>query len=335
MPDNNEILLNETELPGLTVQAGDDSYESLNRGSLPKINDITLIGNKTAEQLGLVSSDDLTTTSSRALQTILGTIMDLIYPVGSILISLRDGNPNTWDGKDSNNQPIQGPWSGTTWDQIPGRFLVGVGANGTNTKAADYLNFTNKNDVGGYITNSLPKHSHLYDTTDIVRANIVSNLGSAISSAIGASGNIISSNTTGASSTSGSSSSGSASLGNHVSSGTITAESPTIGTSTSSATHSHGTPTTSKVKHTHFMTRTEVPEKNRKYGRRRVAGGDKNDYYAQTATADELASTTNTASASPAHNHTFKLPKIYNAGSDVVRSNLPPYLTVYMWKRTS
>ena len=277
MPDNNEILLNETELPGLTVQAGDDSYENLDSNSLPKINGIKLIGDKTAEQLGLVSSDDLTTTSSRALQTILGTIMDLIYPVGYILITLKSGNPSTWDGKDSNNQPIQGPWSGTTWEQIPGRFLVGVGANGNNAQAADYLNFTTMG-TGGYAKSILPAHEH---STNLTKAT-------------------------------------------------------TLGTEPGGASrHSHGTPSP----HTYFMTRTNNITIGAEYGRRKVKIDSGSKYYAQTAGAGELASTTKTSSTDIfPHTHEYTIPPVHvlPAGvSNPNNSNLPPYMTVYMWKRTS
>lgn len=275
MSDNNEILLNETELPGLTVQAGENSYEGLL--NKPKINNIEISGNKTAEQLGLVSSDDLTTTSSRALQTILGTIMDLIYPVGYILITLKSGNPSTWDGKDSNNQPIQGPWSGTTWEQIPGRFLVGVGANGNNAQAADYLNFTTMG-TGGYAKSILPAHNH---PTNLTKTAIMDTK-------------------------------------------------PGGGSS-----HSHGLPSP----HAYFMTRTNMINADAPYARRKVKIDSSSKYYALTAGMDHLSSTTKTGSSDVfPHTHEYTIPpvQVLNAGvSNPNNSNLPPYMTVYMWKRTS
>ena len=275
MSDNNEILLNETELPGLTVQAGENTYAGL--PDKPRINNIEISGNKLGSDYNLVSIDDLNNTGSTALQTILGTVMNLIYPVGSILISLRDGNPNTWDGKDSNNQPIQGPWSGTTWEQIPGRFLVGVGANGNNAQAADYLNFTTMG-TGGYAKSILPAHEHQTNLTK-----------------------------------------------------TTTMRTDPGGESR----HSHGTPSP----HTYFMTRTNNITIGAEYGRRKVKIDSDSKYYAQTAGASELASTTKTNSTDIfPHTHEYTIPPVHvlpTGVSNPNNSNLPPYMTVYMWKRTS
>ena len=265
MPDNNEILLNETELPGLTVQAGDNTYAGL--PDKPRINNIEITGNKLGSDYNLVSIDDLNDTDSTALQTILGTVMNLIYPVGSILISLKEGNPSTWEG----------PWSGTTWEQIPGRFLVGVGANGNNAQAADYLNFTTMG-TGGYAKSILPAHEHQTNLTK-----------------------------------------------------TTTMRTDPGGESR----HSHGTPSP----HTYFMTRTNNITIGAEYGRRKVKIDSDSKYYAQTAGASELASTTKTNSTDIfPHTHEYTIPPVHvlpTGVSNPNNSNLPPYMTVYMWKRTS
>ena len=78
------------------------------------------------------------------------------YPIGSIFLSVNNTNPSQWFGG--------------TWEQIKGRFLLGQGANVSNTTNywgtynANTCNFPN-GEMGGEPTHTLtqhemPSHSH-------------------------------------------------------------------------------------------------------------------------------------------------------------------------------
>lgn len=73
-------------------------------------------------------------------------LLNLIYPIGSIYLSMNSANPG-----------IQ--WAGTTWVQVSeGRFLVGVG---TATDAdSTTRTFTLSNNAGLYEQNNVPPHTH-------------------------------------------------------------------------------------------------------------------------------------------------------------------------------
>ncbi len=73
----------------------------------------------------------------------MSTVIDTIYPVGSIYMSVTSTNPGTL-------------FTGTTWTQLKDRFLLGVGDT-----------YTSVNAVGGESThtltvNEMPSHSHTY-----------------------------------------------------------------------------------------------------------------------------------------------------------------------------
>lgn len=85
--------------------------------------------------------------------TVISTeLLNIFYPIGTIYETTLD--PETFDPNDY--------WGGQ-WERIEGRFLVGVGASGTNTGADDYLNVTKTGDeggTGGYTKPQNSKHSH-------------------------------------------------------------------------------------------------------------------------------------------------------------------------------
>lgn len=89
-------------------------------------------------------------------------VVDLIYPVGSIYMSVNTTSPATLFGG--------------TWEQIKGRFLIGTGSNDANTTtywgsyAAAANNFPN-GELGGEATHTLstaemPSHNHSGTTGD-------------------------------------------------------------------------------------------------------------------------------------------------------------------------
>lgn len=70
-------------------------------------------------------------------------IIDIIYPVGSIYMTLNAANPSVL-------------FEGTTWEQIQGRFLFGAG----NTFIGNDLVEAELGSTGGYYNAELIKHSH-------------------------------------------------------------------------------------------------------------------------------------------------------------------------------
>ena len=70
-------------------------------------------------------------------------IIDIIYPVGSIYMTLNAADPSDL-------------FEGTTWEQIMGRFLFGAG----NTFIGDDLVEAELGSTGGYYNAELIKHSH-------------------------------------------------------------------------------------------------------------------------------------------------------------------------------
>lgn len=99
---------------------------------------------------------DLTSLDLRITKASPIKLIDLIYPVGSIYISVSDMNPTIFFGG--------------TWEQIQGRFLLGVGTNDGNTVttfgtlSAGYTTI-NAGDKGGkYVhtlsTSEMPSHTH-------------------------------------------------------------------------------------------------------------------------------------------------------------------------------
>lgn len=89
-------------------------------------------------------------------------IVDIVYPIGSIYMSVNTTSPATLFGG--------------TWEQIKGRFLIGTGSNDANTTnywgsyAAGSNNFPN-GELGGEATHTLstaemPSHNHTGTTGD-------------------------------------------------------------------------------------------------------------------------------------------------------------------------
>lgn len=87
----------------------------------------------------------------------LDNIVDVMYPVGAVYISMSSTNPGTLFGG--------------TWEQIKGRFLLAIGSNLANTvnnygtMNAGVLNRTTAGERGGEVshkltTSEMPKHAH-------------------------------------------------------------------------------------------------------------------------------------------------------------------------------
>ena len=87
----------------------------------PSINSIQITGNKTASDLGIASQASVEALAENVnelaenvytKEETISAVIDAIYPVGSIYMSANDVNPSTL-------------FSGTTWEQIKGQFLLG------------------------------------------------------------------------------------------------------------------------------------------------------------------------------------------------------------------
>ena len=83
-------------------------------------------------------------------------IIDLIYPIGSIYMSVNNTSPATLFGG--------------TWQQLKDRFLIGTGDTYSNgaSGGASTLKYTPQGTVGGHTLtiNEIPKHSHSVSTID-------------------------------------------------------------------------------------------------------------------------------------------------------------------------
>lgn len=99
---------------------------------------------------------------SGSYKTVANTLLEMVYPVGSVYISTKNTSPATF--------------LGGTWTTINGRFLLGLGSNTANTTtaygslAAGAINRTTAKELGGEVSHTLtttemPKHTH----TRIVR----------------------------------------------------------------------------------------------------------------------------------------------------------------------
>lgn len=84
---------------------------------------------------------------SGSYKTVANTLLEMVYPVGSIYMSTSSASPATF--------------LGGTWTQIKGRFLFGVGANTANTVttygslAASAINRSTVKEQGGEVTHTL------------------------------------------------------------------------------------------------------------------------------------------------------------------------------------
>lgn len=96
------------------------------------------------------------------IQNTLTTLIDLLYPIGSVYLSFTNVNPGT-------------RFTGTTWEQVSqGRFLVGIGTgvDGNNTS----MEFSaGNNNNGSYETNlttdQVPDHYHYIAINQTSTAN--------------------------------------------------------------------------------------------------------------------------------------------------------------------
>lgn len=86
-------------------------------------------------------------------------LLNIFYPIGTIYQTTN---------ADFNPQEI----FGGSWDKIEGRFLVGVGASGTNTSANDYLNVTSVGSTGGFTKPQNSYHAHNINKTHVSTASI-------------------------------------------------------------------------------------------------------------------------------------------------------------------
>lgn len=117
---NPEILLNQSELYSyLGTGGGNINYSSL--GGKPTINGHLVEGDKTGADYGLVDVSNL---------------INVIYPVGSIYMSMNSTSPSTL-------------FSGTTWEPIYGKFLVST--SGSQEIETESLDLTLNKPADAYI----------------------------------------------------------------------------------------------------------------------------------------------------------------------------------------
>lgn len=237
-------------------------------------------------------------------------IMNLIYPIGSIYMSVNNVSPQTF--------------LGGTWQPINGRFLVAQGSNGSSGN--DALNLTAGNS-GGYTNPQNSAHSHAKGTLAADSTSTAHTHGAGTLAAD--STNLDHTHT----------------LNNH----THTLGNHTHGPGGESATHfmyrnsDSGTQTRSAVGTSGSAytwrgttaggfassTTTAGPSTN-------TSGGSNVASGAMSANANHshtISGSTKEMSANETHTHTIS--GSTDSVSAVTKGNLPPYLAVYMWKRTA
>lgn len=98
-------------------ELSDESFDYTSLGNKPQINGVELSGNKTSKDLKITIPTPKTTKTTSDTDTYscnyVNNIANLIYPVGSIYISVNSTNPSTLFGG--------------TWEQLKDRFLLGAG----------------------------------------------------------------------------------------------------------------------------------------------------------------------------------------------------------------
>ena len=206
-------------------------------------------------------------------------LVNLIYPIGSIYMSVNNVSPQTFLGGD--------------WQSINGRFLVAQGDNGESPFSSDYLDLT-AGATGGYTNPQNSAHSHGAGTLTADSKNLAHTH----------------------------------TLNNHT---------HTLGN------HTHGPGGESS---THFMyrnsdsgtqTRSAVGTSGSAYTWRGTTAGGFNSSTATAGPSTNTSGGSNVASgamsANADHGHTIS--GSTDSISNVVSGNLPPYLAVYMWKRTA
>lgn len=176
-------------LPDLTDLFIADAYSGMlhtsntpvTTNSLPQIYDG--LGNKTSMKIGAENQGaSFSGTLSADNFTIAGysTLIDYLYPVGAVYMSITDTNPST-------------RFANTTWNQVAqGSFVVGVGL-GTDENSNNKT-FTASNNAGSYskilTTANLPSHSHFIANDNVVVANSANALTSGNVLAVGGSASL-------------------------------------------------------------------------------------------------------------------------------------------------
>lgn len=252
-------------------------------------------------------------------------IMNLIYPIGSIYMSVNNVSPQTF--------------LGGTWQPINGRFLVAQGSNGSSGN--DALNLTAGNS-GGYTNPQNSAHSHAKGT---LAADSTSTAHTHDAGTLAAdSTNLAHTHTT----------------GTHYH--TLSAHTHGVGNTDSthylSRNNDSGTQTRSAVgtSGSAYTWRGTTAGGFNSFANTGAASGLNNatstGYSTKNATTGALSGTPNTGamsknadhghtisgstgdmSANGTHTHTIS--GSTDSVSAVTSGNLPPYLAVYMWKRTA
>lgn len=99
-------------LKGEKGDAGDSGdYSGLT--NKPSINGVTMDGNQTTADLGIASSASVSAVAENTYtkEETIATVVNMIYPVGSIYMSVNEVDPATF-------------LPDTSWEQIKGRFLL-------------------------------------------------------------------------------------------------------------------------------------------------------------------------------------------------------------------
>ena len=99
-------------LKGEKGDAGDSGdYSGLT--NKPQINGVTMDGNQTTSDLGIASQASISTVAENVYtkEETISTVVNLIYPVGAIYMSVNDVDPSTF-------------LPDTSWEQIKGQFLL-------------------------------------------------------------------------------------------------------------------------------------------------------------------------------------------------------------------
>lgn len=235
-------------------------------------------------------------------------LIELIYPVGSIYISVKNTSPATF--------------LGGTWESFgSGRTLIGVDANDSDFSTAEKTGGEKAHTLS---SNEIPSHAH---TVNSHTHSIPALSGSAASA--GAHTHTITSSSSSAGAHTHTTSGTAASAGNHKHSVPHNADASTGGSKSRMIGYNSSGSTDAKYKnrysdetgaHTHSVSGTAAS-----------AGAHTHTISSSSASAGAhthtVTTTANTSgSASPATN---------SIGGNGAHNNLQPYVTVYMWKRTA
>lgn len=137
------------------------SVAEVNKITDSNMNEIKTIVNAACDQID-ENTDNIAILDERIseLETV-KTIIDIVYPVGSIYISYASTNPGTL-------------WPGTTWArEAEGRCIIGVGTGyptvgatgGSSTVTLDTTQIPSHSHMGPSHSHSTPSHSHTWSGT--------------------------------------------------------------------------------------------------------------------------------------------------------------------------